>query len=271
MDEYLEQALRLTTNYISARSVALILRDRIGNTGTGSSTCIRVGSHHLLATAGHVIEDLNDARIELIPDGLIGASPLPFVSRSCYPARPAPRTDVAWIELDPALTRQLRFLELADLLPGQQLDRERPFVVHGYPYDTAVVTADTVDVESTAALTMMAESGELSRTLRNHEMALEWPPRDENGRPMQGVPRPKGVSGGGTWHHPRHDEHAVFSPERLRLVGINLSWDKPSSILFTARIEYWLDLVAADFPDIRDAISSFIGSSGGAEGKETSL
>jgi hypothetical protein len=141
----------------------------------------------------------------------------------------------------------------------QQLDRERPFVVHGYPYETAIVTPNASDLESTAALTLMARTAELPRPLKGHEIALEWPPRDEQDRPLRNVPHPKGVSGGGTWRHTRSHEFAVFSPQRFQLVGVNLSWDKSRSILFAARIDHWLELVATDLPDTRGEISPLLG------------
>lgn len=260
MDDFLRQALQLMVEYVSARSAAVVVRDRHGNSATGSSTCIRVGDHLLLATAAHVIEDLDDSRITLIPRGRwSGRGPLRFSSRSCHPGRSAPSSDVAWIEIDPgsaALASGLRFLELSDLLRGQRSDRDRPFMVHGYPVESAVVAEETADVEATAAMTMMAETHELPRTLGGHELALEWPPRDASNQPMQDVPSPKGVSGGGTWRQPRHDEQIIMSPSHFRLVGVNVRWHRASSILFAVRIEHWLDLVAEDFPDTRELIAS---------------
>src|SRR5690242_9595696 len=84
-DEYLNHALRLTTNYVSTRSIALVIRDRAGNASTGTSICIEVGSHLLLATAGHVIADMNDDRLQLIPAGELSMLPVPFAGRSCSP------------------------------------------------------------------------------------------------------------------------------------------------------------------------------------------
>ena len=260
MDEYLVQALKLTTNYIATHSVGIVIRDRAGNTATGSSVCIRVGPHLLLATAAHVIEDVLDSRIQLVPAGELSQVPAPFEARSCGPSRSAPATDVAWFELDPAAARDLRFLELSELRPSQLLDRERSFAINGYPYESAIITPSTADLEATVGMTKMADPQEHPRPLRSHEIALEYPPRDAHGRPMTGVPHPKGVSGGGTWWQPRHDEYAVLSPERLRLVGVNTLWDKASSILFATRIEYWLRLVAQDFPDARHEIAAVRGA-----------
>jgi len=95
MNEYLNHALRLTTNYVSIRSIALVIRDRAGNATTGTSICVKVGSRLLLATAGHVIAEMNDDRLQLIPEGELSVLPVPFAGRSCSPEQPTPTTDVA--------------------------------------------------------------------------------------------------------------------------------------------------------------------------------
>jgi hypothetical protein len=259
MDEYLEQALRLSTDYIVARSVAIVIRNEHGGTSIGSSTCVRIGDHCLLATAGHVIEHFGDEQIALVPPGRWpGRGPLRMSSRSCYPGRPAPSTDVAWIELEPssAVTSGLKFLELDDLLPGQRTDYDHPFIVHGYPYEAAIFTEESADVEATVAFTMMAKDSELPRPLAPDELALEWPPRMSDGRPIPGVVSPAGVSGGATWRQPRHDEHVIMSPTHFRLVALNLSWCKSASILYVTRIENWLGLVAQDMVDTRQLIAA---------------
>lgn len=258
-DDYLDHALGLHIDYLTVRSAALVLRGDQGTSATGSSTCIRVGDHLLLATAGHVIKDVTGAQITLAPPGRwSGGSPLRFSSRSCHPERPPPSTDVAWIELEAATasTTGLKFIELSDLLPYQAFDRTRPFIVHGYPFESARITTAGADVESTAAGTMMVKSEELPRQLRPDELALEWPPRRKDGQPMGRVPHPGGVSGGGTWRQPRHDEHLIMSPTRLRFVGINLRWLGSQGILFATRVENWLALVARDFPDTRELIAA---------------
>ena len=260
MSEYVRESARLTTNYISTRSLAVVVRDKAGNTATGTSICIQVGVHHLLATAGHVIGDLNDERIELIPAGELSMERVPFVARSCSPSRSAPAADVAWIQLDSAVARsnRLRFLELNNLQPHQEFDSKRAFLVHGYPNQVAVLIPSSTDLESTVAFTMMAEPSDLAWPLKSNEVALEYPPRDANERPIAVAPRAHGLSGGGVWWHPRHDEVLVFSPERLKLVAVTTKWDQRASILVATKMEEWLMLVAQDFPDTKNEIHDLL-------------
>lgn len=260
MDDCLSNTLRLTTNYVSRRSIAIVIRDRAGNATTGTSICIEIGSHFLLATAGHVIEDMNDDRLQLIPAGELSSLPVPFASRSCGPGRPAPTSDVAWMELDRRVARDhhLRFLKISDLKPYQTFDRHRPFVVHGYPHEAAILSATQADVQSTIGYTMIAAPEDLPRPLGDHEIALEYPPRDEQDQPIADAPAAFGFSGGGVWRDLRHDESLVESPEQLQLVAINTRWDEAAAILYAMKIEHWLTLVRQDFPDTRDEVDRLL-------------
>jgi hypothetical protein len=262
MDEYLNHALRLTTNYVSTRSIALVIRDRAGNAATGTSTCIEVGSHLLLATAGHVVADMNDDRLQLIPAGELSVLPVSFTGRSCSPEQPAPATDVAWMEVDRRVARdhRLRFLTLSDLKPSQAFDRNHPFLVHGYPHESAILSSTQADVESTIGYTMIASAEALPRMAASYEIALEYPPRDEQDLPIAAAPAASGFSGGGVWWSPRHDEAIIQSPDQLRLVAINTRWDRRTAILFATKIECWLHLVRQDFPDTRDEIDRLLRS-----------
>ena len=262
MDDILQYQIRAEGDYLSRRSIALVLKTADGKPGIGSSTCVRIGSHHLLATAAHNIKDLDDAGIDLRAASELSRSRLPFVARSCGPGRPAPPTDVAWIEIDQqtAMQNRLKFIELQDLkvVPGQT--REHPFIIQGYPW--ASVQGDRahgsqLDLESTMALTMAAQPERLPRVLKEFEFAVEYPPRDEEDVPMD-APEPHGVSGGGVWRQSRHDEQIIWSPERVWLVGINTLWFRQSRILYCTRIEAWLHLVAADFPDTEVAVNRFL-------------
>jgi hypothetical protein len=114
MDEILELQVRATGDFVTRRSIALVLKSSKGKPGIGSSTCVQVGSHYLLATAGHVIEDLEDDEIDLRAASELSKQRIPFVARSCDPRHPRPATDVAWIELDPQVVadHRLQFIGL---------------------------------------------------------------------------------------------------------------------------------------------------------------
>jgi hypothetical protein len=255
MDEYVKQSAKLSTNYITRRALAIVIRDRAGNTGTGTAICIQIDNRFLLATAGHVIEDLNDERLEFVPAGEISTLSVPIECRSAAPGRPAPLSDMAWLEVSARAVRErgLPFLVLDDVRVGEIFDRDHPYLLHGYPLESAVINGRKIDLESTVAYTQLAEAKDLHKPLANLEVALEYPPRDANGRPMK-APDAYGFSGGGVWAHPRHDEGDVASPERMKLVAINTTWHKPTAVLYAAPVREWLDLVARDFPDLEPTL-----------------
>lgn len=259
MDEFVREAARLTTNYITTRSVAIVVRDEAGHSACGTSTCVQIGDHYLLATAGHVIEDVGDQSIQLIPASELSSQPLSFIGRSCSPSRPSPPTDVAWIELAPEVVRdnRLRFLTTSDLKLGQSSnDRDHPFLVHGYPSQSAILSPTRADLESTVALTMMASEADLHRPLVAYEIATEYPPRDEENQPIAVAPRAHGLSGGGVWWHPRHDQKDLTSPSYMKLVAMNIRWHQSSAVLFSTRIDEWLRIVCEDLPDARTVLEA---------------
>lgn len=262
MDEVLKLQVRAIGDFVTRRSIALILKPPRATPGVGSSTCIQVGSHYLLATAGHVIEDLEDDHIDLRAASELSTRRISFVGRSCYPGRPRPATDVAWIELDAktAVDHHLQFIQLGDIhfVPGQT--REHPFLIQGYPWAAVLGDRDTgkqLDLESTLALTMAADEARLTRPLKNHEFAVEYPPRGAEEKPLE-APEPHGMSGGGTWRQPRHDQTVVWTPDSLWLVGINTLWFSGSKVLYCTKIDSWLELVVNDFADTASVVTGVL-------------
>lgn len=262
MDDTLELEVKAIGDFVTRRSIALVLKPVRGTPGVGSSTCVQVGSHYLLATAGHVIEDLEDDQIDLRAASELSKQRIPFAARSCDPRRPRPDTDVAWIELDARTVadHRLQFIQLSDIhvVPGQT--REHPFLVQGYPWASVLGDRDTarrLDLESTLALTMAADANRLPQPLKDFEFAVEYPPRGPDDKPLD-APEPHGMSGGGTWRQPRHDQTVVWTPDTLWLVGINTSWFRSSKILYCTKIDSWLRLVANDFPDTGPLVTELL-------------
>src|SRR5688500_2306540 len=114
MDDLLRLQVRAIGDFITRRSIAVILRPKGGRPGIGSATCIKVGSHYLLATAAHVIANLDDAAIDLRTASELSGARIPFAGRSINPGDPLPATDVAWLEIpgEAVRTHHLEFIEL---------------------------------------------------------------------------------------------------------------------------------------------------------------
>jgi hypothetical protein len=118
-------------------------------------------------------------------------------------------------------------------------------------------TGRQLDLESTLALTMAVEIDQLPRPLKDFEFAVEYPPRGADDKPLD-APEPHGMSGGGTWRQPRHDQTVLWTPDTLWLVGINTAWFRKSKVLYCTKVDQWLQLVAADFPDTEPVVSELL-------------
>ena len=69
------------------------------------------------------------------------------------------------------------------------------------------------------------------------------------------VGNPQGMSGGGVWQGTQQDGE-LWSPEGLRLVGIQSSWYAPGKYIRAVQIIHWLKLVHSNLPELRDTIES---------------
>lgn len=233
--------------YVSDRSVTLILREPDGRVDIASGVAVMIGFHYLVATAAHNVEEIDDdSQVRVVPRGLFDHPSLPVLARSHSPSEP----DVAWLEIEaqPAMQTGLRFAGLDDLLCGQRHDPQVPFLVQGFPAAEVVVVDDAINPFSLGLLTSSVES----ETGTNH-LLLEYPPQSAYDRGLELV-EPPGISGGGIWLYPRFDDSPIWSAERAKLVAIARSWSRANSRLRTEPIERWLELVARDFPDVRDDI-----------------
>lgn len=253
-------------NYVSDRTVALLLPGSSGKWGVASSTCIRIGERCLLMTAGHVFNGFSDpSAIRLLPAGSTGTS---LTIRSA--GRSTDRTthlreaipDVGWIEINcfEANLAGLRMLELSDLRLDQQHDSGQLFLVQGYPFEEVIQdSSGAVSVCSTGAGTYSLDLALLPpHADRSTVFAVEWPPHDfhEDGYTP---PPPPGISGGGVWAIPHFADGKVWDASSARLVAINRVWWKPTKMLSTTPIRFWLEEVAKNYDDICPEIVDFLG------------
>lgn len=236
-------------NFTSDRSVAVLMRSDVGGTFVGSSTCVRIGNHFLLATAGHNLQgDTSADSLRLLPRGVRAHPGIPCIAKSQHRDLNK-EADVAWIELEESVVADtgLRFLMIEDLLPAAPLVEPQAVFIQGFPAaELEVHTEADVDPLSLGLLTTRLPSG-------TAEIVAEYPPNSPEDAGLELV-APHGVSGGGVWFVPRFEDHLIWSPEKVQLTGITRSWDRAKKILFAERIQEWLRLVATDFPDIEAAI-----------------
>jgi len=249
-------AVAQLASYVSNRSVALLLRPE-GGLWVGSGVCIRIGARHFVATAKHNLQhngqDLQISDIEVRARGEKYGEPLKVTSMGL-----ASDVDLAWLELDSTASKRppLAFVTTDEIASLPKKVGQEPCFLLGYPAEMADNPSDAQQrplLESACIGTLSIVSSQRRGRVSPGTFAIEWPPHD--GSLDDSFPEPHGVSGGGVWLLPRHDDYLVWSPERSRLIGIEVAWCRDSKELVVIRIEHWLELVANHLPELRDEMT----------------
>jgi hypothetical protein len=241
--------------YVSNRSVALLLRSEPSRLEIGSAVAIQIGRTFLLATAAHNLKGLNVHQIEAVPAGRLNMPLLPLRRMGTHQLSMSKNIDVAWIELDVSAHERpgIVFATLDQMGTPTIVHGLKPCFVQGFPSEVVRKVSNPAGMflaESDGFLTLLIPS-HARRTAHEPlvDIAVEYPPHDGS-LDDRGVPNPPGVSGGGFWLCPRFDDSLIWTPDAARLLGLARGWWKTEKELVATRIEHWLDLVAEDFPDV---------------------
>ena len=222
-------------NYLSDRSVALLLRAKSDHLEIGSGCCIEVDGEVLVATAAHNVADLEKNQIDVIAGGVRNAVPIPILD---YGWRKD--GDVAWLRLDRAMIPdRLRFLR-PDQLASIPCTGGLPCLVVGYPA-AQVEVEDSIDLEGRGVMTLSVP------TSRSRTFTVEYPPHD--GSHDADVVPARGFSGGGIFWLQEFDS-AIWSPINSPLVAISATWNERTQELHGTTIDAWLDLAKSDLPEL---------------------
>jgi hypothetical protein len=241
-------------NYVSDRSVAIIVSQPSGQVAIGSGTAVKINSSCLIATAAHLFDDISsESHIRIVPRGIHDHPGIASIDHSQDTS--SPNVDVAWIQLEQSSATQsgLRFLDLDDLLCGQRHDSHAPFMVQGFPADEAIA----LDKTGKRPFSLGLLTSSVKSDPQIDALFLEYPPQSTADLGLELV-HPNGLSGGGIWIYPRYCDSLVWSSERSKLVAITRSWDRSTFRLRTEPIERWLQRVARDLPKLRDTIGAFM-------------
>lgn len=260
-DDAIKAAMALSGSHVSDRSVALLIRETADKLEVGSGVCVRIGGRYLVATVKHNTQDDNGkdlplSDVEVRPRGEKWGEPLK-VER----AGRSPNLDLAWLELNPESLPlpHLRFVAAAEMACLRDEDDRQPCFLQGYPAAVVEKPKEAQGrplLESIPLLTLSIASTRRKGPPGPESFAVEWPPHD--GSLDEILPEPHGVSGGGVWSFSKLQDHAVWSPERARLVGIASSWRDQDKEEVAVRIECWLELVANQIPELCDEVTTIL-------------
>lgn len=246
--------------YLSNRSVALLLRSDSERLEIGSAIAIQIGRYSLLATAAHNVKGLNPRQIEVIPAGRLRAARLPVIRIGIHRLCEIENVDVAWMELDIRSCEKpgISFVRLDQIGVLSPTSKPQACFVQGYPAEVVVRPSSASEcplVESDGFLTLPIPSNRRRTHHKpNVDIAVEYPPHDGS-LDSSGVPGPPGISGGGFWLFPGFDnDDPIWAPEKARLIGIARGWWRKEKEFLATLMEHWLEVVAEDLPDIREEV-----------------
>lgn len=178
--------------------------------------------------------------------------------------------DVSWIELDAetAIGLGKKFIHLSQIQSGINHIGDDLVVMNGYPGAfTREYTDKVVSAQSLSFFGGTIAPSEWSKSAiawphcltSKHHLVAAYPENGNqslDGQPIQ-LPEPDGMSGGGLWWMPLNAERKWRS-NQLRLIGINTEWNSDERWLSANQTQYWLELVAEDFPDICERITRYL-------------
>jgi hypothetical protein len=252
-DDAVKAAMALSTSHVSDRSVALLIRESADKLQVGSGVCVRIGGRYLVATVRHNLQDdderdLNLSHIEVRPRGEKWGAALKVDGVGL-----SPDLDLAWLELNPEPfpLPNLHFVSAGDFACLREEDDLQPCLVQGYPAASVERPTEAQGrplLESDPLMTLSIAPSRRKGPPDHGTFAVEWPPHD--GSLDEILPNPHGISGGGVWRFSKLQDHDVWSPERSSLVGLAGRWRIQEKEEVVVRIEFWLELVATQIPEL---------------------
>ncbi len=237
------------------------LQRKGGGLYVGSGLCVRIGDRYLIATAKHNLQDDNcrDLQIsdfEVRPRGKKYGEPLEVRSMGL-----APNVDLAWLEVNPETSKRphLAFVTVEEIASLREDKGQQACSLLGYSKEMAEKPSNAQErplLESACVVTLsILPSGRQAPNDPN-TFAIEWPPHD--GSLNDSLPEPHGVSGGGVWLLPKHDDYLVWSSERARLVGIARAWWREERERWLCGSSVGWNSFADQIPELRDEVTAIL-------------
>jgi|GEM_PF-3103500 len=254
-------ACALYHEYISDRSVALLLRSAPDKLEIGSGTCFKIGQRYIIATVAHNVADLDLSEIEAVPRGAYYSDKLVLKAKNHVQSLGGVEVDLAWIEVEASSferSPQLSAFSLHQVAPGYPDEVVTSCFLQGYPSGKVELIDSKASarpsVESDGLLTLSIPP--FARSVHHQDgvdFAVEYHPHDESVDHLPLAP-PPGNSGGGIWLIAGFEDGKLWVPEDVKLLAITRKWYKPGKEVWGSRIDFWLKLIWEDFSELRGDI-----------------
>lgn len=242
----------------------------------GTAVAVQIGSRHFLATAAHVLQQLDQFRVVL-------RAPLAGVDGFAAQHVHA-ELDVGLLEIDPSDVSRFNHFVPADRI-GVRADQEAEYdvIVLGYPTrlrfkvdERQISESETLSVSLCNAFTFSSfalchsdwpSSTAITPPVLGVDLFIGFQPQNslhflDSSKPCvrsekidSEAPHPGGVSGCGIWVLSAATPNRVWQP-RAYLHGIQSKYSEDGEWLRGTMMAAWLDLVEVNYPDLEADIQA---------------
>lgn len=223
-----------------------------------SSVAFRLGEHHFLLTAAHVLDEepiLAPTKNRPRLSALLGTVVKSDSPNGC---RSSDRIDLGAIRLDPAsmsdLSDEICFLTLEDI-DFSSLPIEDPLAIFGllgYPSRRTSRTRNSIRVRVAAYKGLRMSPGKYFSVCARDDwhllISFQRKMAVSKAQPGSHPPKPEGMSGGGAF---LFGGSSGAAPEAIKpyLAGIITDYDDGRGVFICTRIRLMIDLICRGFPE----------------------
>lgn len=249
-------------NYLRNRTAGIYLVISPTETYVGTATCIEIGGRLFLATAAHNFRGMDVANSLIVFSANRSSTrPLTVVQANYRQGLSDDDADIAWLEIDTAsaANSDLVGVTLGSIIPNPTLDPDGAYIVSGFPAQLSrEEQRNTHDRNFIIPLVLYITHPAPQEDLSGGDIALSYARTAIGPDGLGEMAHPRGMSGGGIWHIPPPDDPIIWTPERLRLIGITTLYFNNSDEVRGVRIRYWLELLYADLPELRPILGQLL-------------
>lgn len=266
MDNYAlwDSARTANQTYFRNRCAGIYLDLGHGGTFIGSATCVAIDDRLFLATAAHNFDGVDTSdRFIVFSANRPSTSPLIVTQCNYKHGLQDGEPDIAWLEITPESARNSELLgvglESIGVVPV--LENPGTYVTIGFPAGLKRTTeTNTGQVNIVLPLLVYVTHAIAVDDLGAGDIVFNYGRTgvDQVGQENE-MAEPHGMSGGGMWYSPPvREDTIIWSPERMKLIGITRDYVRSREELRGVPIRQWLQLLYNDLPDVRTFVGPLL-------------
>jgi hypothetical protein len=241
--------------YLEQRSVPLLLlsREEREHPELFSGTLVTVGGRYFICAAAHSIKGADIGQIVPVVAKRLTGERVLLLGHGYRGGGDHDDLDIGWIEVDqrhPDLAAY-HFVPVGQMVRGVSEIRGDMAVLSGCPQETVprdLALRGHYQLRAMHYVTVTKAMAEWPATCRpENDIVLDYPDHDNvlQGNVPFDLPDAPGISGGGIWAL-NLNSAGLWSPERMRLIGVEHSWNVQRRYVRGSQLQHWLDMVHAD-------------------------